>query len=116
VQVPQQPSVKKEKRQRVQKTQLEIPDIWVQKGIRVLDTVGKQRFAGWFKEPVKPTTDYVPDYFNIVKNPMDLGTVREKLRAGQYASTQAFAKVFATELDDLQHMLRPLAFSFRAIL
>jgi hypothetical protein len=72
---------------------MEIPDVWVQKGIRVLDILCKQRFAQWFKEPVKPGPDFVPDYFNIIKNPMDLGTVREKLRAGQYASTQAFVKV-----------------------
>ena len=33
----------------------------------------------------------VPDYFKIVKNPMDLGTVHERLKKNKYPNHQAFA-------------------------
>ena len=39
-----------------------------------------------FAQPVDPVRDNVPHYFDIVKNPMDLSTVRHKLDSGQYQS------------------------------
>ena len=33
----------------------------------------------------------VPEYLDIVKHPMDLGTVREKLKRGRYPDHLAFA-------------------------
>ena len=30
---------------------------------------------GWFSRPVNPETDGAPDYFNVVKTPMDFGTI-----------------------------------------
>lgn len=87
---------KESKRQRVVKQQVEVPDSWVQKGTRVLDSINKQKFSQWFREPVRPTATFVPDYFSIVKAPMDLGTAREKLRTGQYETSLAFAKVRRT--------------------
>jgi hypothetical protein len=32
-----------------------------------------------------------PEYFRVVKKPMDLQTIRNKLRDGRYASREAFA-------------------------
>ena len=94
----QAPVKKESKRQRVVKQQIEIPDSWVQKGTRVLDGINKQKFSQWFREPVRPTATFVPDYFSIVKSPMDLGTAREKLRAGQYDTPLDFAKVRRRDL------------------
>jgi E1A/CREB-binding protein len=40
---------------------------------------------GWvFNNPVDPEALGLPDYFNIVKNPMDLGTVKKYLDSGRY--------------------------------
>ena len=39
-----------------------------------------------FREKVDPERDGAPDYLEIVKNPMDLTTVRKKLVAGEYKS------------------------------
>mmetsp|Transcript_26588 Transcript_26588/g.67724 ORF Transcript_26588/g.67724 Transcript_26588/m.67724 type:complete len:585 (-) Transcript_26588:1605-3359(-) len=39
-----------------------------------------------FKEPVDPIRLRIPDYFNYIKHPMDLGTVKQKLQAKQYAT------------------------------
>lgn len=38
-----------------------------------------------FRQPVEPDTLGIPDYFNIIKNPMDLRTIRDKLNEGKYS-------------------------------
>ncbi|XP_066339479.1 transcription factor GTE12-like [Miscanthus floridulus] len=48
--------------------------------------------GGWlFKEPVDPVLYRIPDYFDVIRNPMDLGTVKNKLTKKQYASIEEFA-------------------------
>ncbi|GFN74631.1 Creb-binding protein, partial [Plakobranchus ocellatus] len=37
-----------------------------------------------FKNPVDPVALNIPDYFDIVKKPMDLSTIKRKLDSGQY--------------------------------
>ncbi|VEN43169.1 unnamed protein product [Callosobruchus maculatus] len=37
-----------------------------------------------FRQPVDPQTLGIPDYFDIVKRPMDLSTIKRKLDIGQY--------------------------------
>ncbi|KAI1884445.1 hypothetical protein AGOR_G00226470 [Albula goreensis] len=37
-----------------------------------------------FRQPVDPMLLGIPDYFDIVKNPMDLSTIKRKLDTGQY--------------------------------
>jgi E1A/CREB-binding protein len=37
-----------------------------------------------FRQPVDPHTLGIPDYFDIVKRPMDLSTIKKKLDIGQY--------------------------------
>ncbi|GMI82268.1 hypothetical protein like AT5G46550 [Hibiscus trionum] len=47
--------------------------------------------AGWvFNEPVDPKALGIPDYFSIIKNPMDLGTVKSKLAKKIYLGTDEF--------------------------
>jgi len=48
------------------------------------------RVVGPFKEPVDPVSDGVPDYFEKVKRPMDLGTMKSKMDRREYADEQAF--------------------------
>ena len=38
-----------------------------------------------FRAPVDPITLGIPDYLDIVKKPMDLGTIENKLRKGKYS-------------------------------
>lgn len=38
-----------------------------------------------FRQPVDPELLQIPDYFQIVKKPMDLSTIKRKLDTGQYA-------------------------------
>ncbi|KAK3871156.1 hypothetical protein Pcinc_023010 [Petrolisthes cinctipes] len=37
-----------------------------------------------FRQPVDPQTLGIPDYFDIIKKPMDLSTIKRKLDTGQY--------------------------------
>jgi hypothetical protein len=48
------------------------------------------RLVGPFKEPVRPIEDCVPDYFDKVKKPMDLGTIKTKMDRGEYNSAEEF--------------------------
>ncbi|XVF87240.1 hypothetical protein PTKIN_Ptkin18bG0103000 [Pterospermum kingtungense] len=47
--------------------------------------------AGWvFNQPVDPIALNIPDYFTIIKNPMDLGTIKSKLVKNTYLGVQEF--------------------------
>ncbi|OHT02937.1 Bromodomain containing protein [Tritrichomonas foetus] len=52
----------------------------------ILDKLQSYSISKMFAQPVDPVRDNVPNYFEIVKRPMDLGTVRKKLTEGQYAT------------------------------
>ena len=43
-----------------------------------------------FVEPVDPVKLGIPDYFDVIQQPMDLSTVRRKLDSGQYSSADQF--------------------------
>ena len=46
---------------------------------------------GWvFNNPVDPVELGLPDYFEVIKTPMDLGTIRKKLENGCYHSLESF--------------------------
>lgn len=60
-----------------------------------LKNTKKTKHAVFFLNPVDPVALKIPTYPDVIKHPMDLGTVETKLKNDQYASVQAFA-------DDLQ--------------
>ncbi|CAM0910844.1 unnamed protein product [Alopecurus aequalis] len=57
----------------------------------LLKNLMKHRSAGPFVIPVDPVKLCIPDYFDIVKHPMDLGTIQKKLNAGMYPTPLEFA-------------------------
>ncbi|XP_030444289.2 uncharacterized protein LOC115666764 [Syzygium oleosum] len=56
----------------------------------ILDRLQKKDSYGVFSEPVDP--EELPDYHDIIKNPMDFGTVKKKLDEGAYANLEQFEK------------------------
>ncbi|KAK6920562.1 Bromodomain [Dillenia turbinata] len=78
---------------------------------------------GWvFNEPVDVVKLNIPDYFNVIKHPMDLGTIKTKLAAGEYSSPLDFAAdvrlTFSNALtynppgNDVHFMAKTLSKSF----
>lgn len=58
--------------------------------LRELLKKSSQNVTWPFLEPVDPVKLGIPDYFDVIKNPMDLSTVRRKLEMGQYTSAEQF--------------------------
>ncbi|KAJ3257112.1 hypothetical protein HK103_004940 [Boothiomyces macroporosus] len=58
---------------------------------KVLKRLFAQKISFWFKEPVDPVALNLPTYTTIVKNPMDLGTVKKKLDNDEYGTEEEFA-------------------------
>lgn len=59
----------------------------------VLGELKKPRYAStalYFLNAVDPVALNIPDYHKLIKKPMDLGTVGEKLRGGEYENAKEF--------------------------
>ena len=65
----------------------------------VLKPIWEHQHAWPFKDPVDTIKLGIPDYFDIIKKPMDLGTIRERFENDFYRSSKEamadFAQVFA---------------------
>lgn len=57
---------------------------------KVLNSLWKIKDAMIFHKPVDPIEFNIPDYFTIVKNPMDFGTIKKKLNSGIYINFNEF--------------------------
>ncbi|XP_059657315.1 transcription factor GTE10-like [Cornus florida] len=57
----------------------------------LLNRLMSHQFGWVFNTPVDVVKLNIPDYFNVIKNPMDLGTVKSKLITGKYLSPLDFA-------------------------
>ncbi|KAG2581353.1 transcription factor GTE9-like isoform X2 [Panicum virgatum] len=57
----------------------------------LLKSLMAHAWANPFLAPVDVVKLNIPDYFDIVKQPMDLGTIQKKMNAGKYPTTLEFA-------------------------
>ena len=57
----------------------------------VLKYLLRHKHAAWFADPVDPVGMGIPHYAEIIKQPMDFGTIKGKYKGGGYASAEAFA-------------------------
>lgn len=64
-----------------------------------LSSLKRMHDSRFFREPVDPVKLNIPSYVNVITQPMDLGTMEKKLKAGEYSSPQAVA-------DDISLMVR----------
>ena len=58
---------------------------------RIVQALMKNTSAYPFNQPVDPVALGIMDYFDIIKNPMDLKTILENLNAGEYLNADDFA-------------------------
>ncbi|CAN4104007.1 unnamed protein product [Withania somnifera] len=56
----------------------------------ILDKLQKKDIYGVYAEPVDP--EELPDYHEVIENPMDFGTVRNKLGTGSYDTLEQFER------------------------
>ena len=61
----------------------------------MLTTLHRNQKAYIFSNPVDFVELKIPDYPNVVKNPMDFGTIKMKLREHEYERIQDF-------MDDME--------------
>ena len=57
----------------------------------VLKYLLRHKHAAWFADPVDPVGMGIPHYAEIIKTPMDFGTIKGKYKGGRYATAEAFA-------------------------
>mmetsp|Transcript_10089 Transcript_10089/g.22117 ORF Transcript_10089/g.22117 Transcript_10089/m.22117 type:complete len:1723 (-) Transcript_10089:284-5452(-) len=60
------------------------------KCLEVLKVLQSHQHAWVFNTPVDPVELNLPDYFEVIKKPMDLGTIRKKLENGVYTRLEEF--------------------------
>ncbi len=72
---------------------------WDKAARRLLNTLWKMNQAYIFHEPVDPVKLEIHDYHDIVKQPMDFGTVKQNLSSNKYDNLQQF-------LDDIKLTIR----------
>jgi chromodomain-helicase-DNA-binding protein 7 len=53
-------------------------------------TKDKVNYGVYFMEPVNPEKDGIPNYRKLVQNPMDLGTIMNRLYLDFYKNAQQF--------------------------
>jgi bromodomain-containing factor 1 len=56
----------------------------------ILNRLKSHRFADPFLEPVDPEVLGIPDYFQVIKEPMDFSKVEKRLRSGFYKASSDF--------------------------
>jgi E1A/CREB-binding protein len=62
------------------------------KCLEVLRVLQSHQHAWVFNAPVDPVELGLPDYFEVIKKPMDLGSIRKKLDNGVYHSIEEFKR------------------------
>ena len=80
-------------------SQLQVPEVpetapifdqWEKAAQRLMQTLQRNAKSYIFAEPVNVEALRIPDYYTIVKKPMDFGTIKMKLKEGQYSKLQEF--------------------------
>ena len=69
---------------------LKMNDSWEKVAKKLMNTLWKHKDADLFHKPVDPEELNIPDYFNIIKNPMDFSTIKKKLNNFSYTNLKEF--------------------------
>ncbi len=63
---------------------------WERVANKILAQIWKVKGANIFHVPVDPVKLGIHDYFSIIKNPMDFGTIKKRLKTNYYTKMQDF--------------------------
>lgn len=63
---------------------------WEKIAKKVILSLWKVKDSTLFLKPVDPVELNIPDYFTIIKNPMDFSTIKKKLNSGLYTNFREF--------------------------
>ncbi|KAJ5605680.1 Bromodomain [Penicillium lagena] len=69
---------------------------------KCLTSLKRMHDARFYKVPVDPVALNIPNYPNVIKQPMDLGTVEKKLKANEYSSPQGVIDDVALMVQNAQ--------------
>ncbi|KAI0068033.1 hypothetical protein BV25DRAFT_1904522 [Artomyces pyxidatus] len=70
------------------------------------------KHATLFLQPVDPVRDHAPNYFEVIKNPMDISTMGAKLEAGMYKDRFAFEADFRLMIRNAKTYNAPNTFVY----
>jgi hypothetical protein len=59
---------------------------------KLLQKLKKHKNIGPFSLPVNPVALNIPNYFNVIKEPMDVSKIEEKLQSNSYVSLKEFTR------------------------
>ena len=58
------------------------------------------KWAGPFLQPVDPVALHIPDYFDIIKNPMDFGTIQGRFLDGSIHTEDEYLSLVRLVFDN----------------
>lgn len=64
--------------------EIKAKESWLKNAHKVLTICWKSKGGYYFHEPVDPSKFNIDDYFEIITEPMDFGTIRRKLTYNVY--------------------------------
>ncbi|KXT13643.1 hypothetical protein AC579_4987 [Pseudocercospora musae] len=68
--------------------------------IEKMKNLKKTKNSAYFLKPVDPVAMGIPTYPEVIKNPMDLSTMEQKLKSNKYKTVQEFADDFALIINN----------------
>jgi hypothetical protein len=69
---------------------LRMDTTYYKQAMGILKALMKNKNAWPFKDPVDPVALSIPDYFNVIKHPMDFGTIEKNLQQNKYETPYHF--------------------------
>ncbi|KAJ1653566.1 hypothetical protein IWQ61_006334 [Dispira simplex] len=78
----------------------------------VLRRLQSSRFRTLFLQPVDPVRDGCPNYFDVIKHPMDLHTIEQKLISHQYPQIEAFRDDILLVFDNCAQFNQPGTYAY----
>ena len=80
---------------------------WQEACFSIIDGLIKQKRAEIFRNPVDPAKEGLLDYFQVIKEPMDLGTVKMRLLSHFYSDSSSFAAAVRLTFSNAMTYNRP---------